>query len=84
MIIQPRTKFHGTHKMWSLDPKLSAPNITKLLGGHVKPTKGSADGKCTFTWDFYADGQPCGIWDYKGCRWSGYGPEEVFKNLGMF
>lgn len=84
MIIQPRTSFHSTHKMWSLDPKLSVPDINKLLGGVVICEKGSDDGKCRYTWNFYANGQPCGIWDYKGFRWSGYGPEEVFKHLGMF
>jgi len=23
----------------------------------------------------------CGIWDYKGCRWSTYGPTEILEQL---
>lgn len=82
MIITERTTFHPTHKQHSLDEKLTPRDITQLLGG-LKSSGPSGDGKCKYEWDFYADGEPCGIWDYKGSRWSAYGPAEVFIKLGM-
>lgn len=82
MIIKNRTEFVSNGKEHSLNENLSPREITRLLGG-IKSKGVSGDGKCKFQWDFYADGVPCGIWDYKGCRWSVAGPREVFEKLGM-
>ena len=79
-VIKARSSFHSTHKQWSLDPSLTKAQITKILG--VQPDSGG-DGKVKANWDFYANGAPCGIWDYYGAKWSAYGPREVFEALGM-
>jgi hypothetical protein len=41
----------------------------------------SADGKVTREWSFKTDGHHCGIWDYRGARFSTFGPDFVFKTL---
>lgn len=41
----------------------------------------SSDGKVTLEWSFKADGHHCGIWDYRGARFSTYGPNYIFKAL---
>ena len=82
MIITKRLEFVGTHKQHSLDPDLTIEQIEAALGG-IESSGPSADVKCLYEWDFYADGHPCGIWDYRGSRWSAYGPREVFEKLGL-
>jgi len=37
--------------------------------------------KVRWSWGFYVNGVHCGIWDYKGFRWSYSGPREVFVAL---
>jgi hypothetical protein len=66
-----------------LDRRLSAAitpeQIDAALGlGTSTPCDG---GKTDLEWSFTADGYPCGIWDYKGRRWSTYGPRWVFVAL---
>lgn len=87
------TAYMPSHKQFSLAEDLSPEHITDLVG---EPERGSPDGKCHYTWRFYAsawlDGAngdpveitlPCSIWDYKGARWSGYGPPDAFRQLGL-
>ncbi len=42
----------------------------------------SLDGKCKHQVVFYANGSLCGFWDYRGERWSAFGPYQVFDDLG--
>lgn len=37
--------------------------------------------KVTHSWGFTVDGVHCGIWDYKGYKFSYYGPKETMVNL---
>lgn len=38
-------------------------------------------GKVENSWGFTVDGVRCGIWDYKGSRWSTFGPSSIFERL---
>jgi len=81
-------------KWFSLPEDITPEHISELTGATARPSK---DGKCVFQWDFFAakyierksDGElvqiafPCAIWDYKGSRWSAYGPREVFVAMGL-
>lgn len=82
MIIKNSPGTISSYKMWSLDPTLTMNDIKAKLSGVVNLGR-SGDGKSTNTWKFIADGKECSIWDYKGVRWSGYGPKEVFVELGF-
>lgn len=68
-----------TGRTGTLAPELAATEITAKL--NIEPERGSDDGKVSLFWRFYADGKPCGIWDYRGARWSTDGPREVFERL---
>lgn len=74
---------HGvmTYKQWSL-AAVPVDTVSQLLGFRPNGLP-SCDGKVTAEWNFVADGQPCSIWDYRGARWSAYGPREVFEALGL-
>jgi hypothetical protein len=37
--------------------------------------------KVKYSWGFTVDGIRCGIWDYKGSRWSFFGPKEIAEKL---
>ena len=73
---------HGTHRTGSLSAGLTEEQICSALGFDALPGEGY---KVTREWYFSAqlDGKwfKCGIWDYKGSRWSTYGPREIFDRL---
>jgi len=78
----------GTGKDWSLDESLRPGDIDKILGegsaAKGKEYRCSDDPqKVKYSWAFEVDGKHCAIWDYKGTRWSGYGPKECFQALGI-
>ena len=75
-------EFFSSHKQHSLNPRLSRLDIQTKLGSNV--TEDQPGDKVNHEWRFYADGAECAIWDYKGTKWSAYGPWEVFEKLGMF
>lgn len=87
VISKPKKDF-ASGKSWSLDSSLSVGDIDKILG-NGKATAGKAfrrdddPDKVKFSWAFLVDGKECAIWDYKGTRWSGYGPRECFDALGI-
>lgn len=83
MQITPTTKWFMSSKQHSLNPSLTVEDIASKLPG-IQDQGRSGDGKCTHTWEFFADGKECSIWDYKGARWSAWGPREVFEELGFF
>jgi hypothetical protein len=76
-----------SHKQHSLPESLTVEQITEAT--KTEPKLGSGDGKCEHTWTFYAaEGYTdppvvCQIWDYKGGRWSAFGPREVFESIGL-
>jgi len=79
MHITHRAQFVATHKTGELHPELDAERISQILGF---PASSEDDpDKVTFIWDFWADGEACSIWDYRGKRWSTFGPERVFAAL---
>lgn len=71
--------FMASHRQGRLSSAITARAISARLG---MPSKGaSGDGKATHDWQFVFDGNECAIWDYKGTRWSYYGPRAVFESL---
>jgi hypothetical protein len=69
----------GSHRTGRLAHYMSADEITATLG--FGPSKDDDPHKVTKYWGFKADGIECAIWDYKGVRWSTYGPKEIFDRL---
>ena len=80
MDIKPRFDFFPTYKSGSLPDWLPHESISAQLGFEPE-TDPDDDGKVTMQWDFTVDGFPCSIWDYKGVRWSTFGPEKAFRAL---
>lgn len=86
-VTQPTRDF-GSSKSWSLDDTLRPGDIDKILGlgsaakGKAFRSSDDAD-KVRYSWRFVVDGKECAIWDYRGARWSGYGPKECFDALGI-
>lgn len=78
-ITAPR-HFISTHKTGSLDESVTVGEINRALQGKIK--SGSGD-KSRYDWQFLVDGEACGIWDYKGARWSTYGPASAFEKIGL-
>jgi hypothetical protein len=87
------TGYMPSHKQHELSDAFTPERITELTGATPRPSK---DGKCEYQWDFFAqtylkgDGGrdvqvvfPCAIWDFKGSRWSAFGPREVFVAMGL-
>lgn len=87
------TSYMPSHKQFSLNEDITPTQITELIG---EPKGPSSDGKCEYQWEFFAskylsgaNGEPvnvslpCAIWDYKGSRWSAFGPPEAFRELGL-
>lgn len=70
----------GTGKDFSLTSKLSIKGISSLLPGVALVRGGD---KTNYEWHFTYKGNSCGIWDYKGDRWSGSGPKWCFEELGF-
>lgn len=74
----------GNHRTGGLTPDFSVEDITAVLG---EPNVEDDPDKVTASWGFSAYDEitkkyvPCGIWDYKGDRWSVYGPMWVFQTL---
>lgn len=82
MKIEKPTKFIESYLEHRLHPRISVEEITALLPG-IKDEGESGDGKVTHHWSFLADGRECAIWDYRGLRWSAYGPQYVLERLGL-
>ena len=69
----------GSHKTGSLPDSLSSHDIEAVLGfpANIKDD----EYKVRHSWGFTVDGKECGIWDYKGSRWSVYDPHNVLPAL---
>lgn len=66
MIICRDNEFQASYRMGRIPANRSIEEITKKLS--LEPT--IAVGKINTEWRFTIDGKSCGIWDYKGARWS--------------
>ena len=82
MKIEPCTEWFSTHRTGTLlDIKVST--INDILG--FEPNVEDDVDKVVNSWRFTADGEQCGIWDYKGShaygQFSTFGPDEVFEKL---
>lgn len=62
---------------WTKDltSALKPGDISKRLG--FKSNCEDDPEKVKYSWGFTVNGKPCGIWDYKGARWSVYDPHDV-------
>lgn len=69
----------GAHRTGNIDSGYTVKEINKILG--FKPNIQDDPTRVKYSWGFTVDGQPCGIWDYRGSRWSVFGPQEVFDRL---
>jgi hypothetical protein len=78
MVIAPHGQ-PGQYRSGSIDSGYTVREITRVLG--FGPNVQDDPGKVKYSWGFTADGTPCGIWDYRGGRWSVFGPPEVFAAL---
>ncbi len=74
-----KTQMEGTHKTGSLPDTLTEADIEQVL--EFAPTIPDYDRKVTRCWFFQVNGNPCGIWDYKGARWSAFDPAGVIPAL---
>lgn len=66
-------------KNGSLSLTLTVNQIKAALG--FAPNRYSGDGKVNHSWAFRVGNSNCGIWDYKGVRWSFGGPKEIFEAI---
>lgn len=73
------TGIMGKHRTGELPETLKVKDITVVLG--FKPNVEDDKTKVRYSWGFEVDGHPCGIWDYKGARWSVYDPGNVLPAL---
>lgn len=78
-VVKPATDFVMSSRTGGLNPTLTEADITAAL--NVRPVNGSDDGKVTLTWRFTVDGVRCEIWDYKGSRWSTFGPAKALAKV---
>lgn len=73
-----KASIEGTYKTGALPDSLTENDIEQVLG--FAPTI-SCDRKVTRSWFFQVNGNPCGIWDYKGERWSTFDHAKVLPVL---
>jgi len=69
----------GDYRTGSLPNTLKPEDITAVLG--FPPNVHDDPFKTVDSWGFTVDGVRCGIWDYKGSRWSVYDPSNVLPAL---
>ena len=69
----------GDHRSCSVSSDYTVEEITKILG--FAPNVKDDPFKVKNSWGFKVDGVQCGIWDYKGSRWSFFGPREIAEKL---
>lgn len=69
----------GSCKTGSLPSHLTPKDIETVLGFPANVADDNS--KVNHSWGFTVDGKECGIWDYKGSRWSVYDPHHVLPTL---
>lgn len=75
MKIEP-TRIDGSCRQGGLD--VSYETIVSVLG---EPNADDDPDKVTYSWAYLVDGEEVAIWDYKGIRWSYYGPHHIMDQL---
>lgn len=60
-----------------LSPSLTVGQISEILG--FRPNIRDDPDKVKHSWGFTVNGHRCGIWDYRGSRWSVYDPNKVLR-----
>jgi len=78
MKIEPKD-FPGKYRTGGLCSSVTPEEIAEALG--FEANVDDDPDKVTQSWGFQCMGMDCGIWDYKGSRWSTYGPAIVFEFL---
>jgi len=84
LLVQNRTpynKLRSGGRQGGIKHTVTASEITAALGfaPNMQP---SSDGKVRLEWQWKApNGQICSVWDYKGARWSFYGPKAEMETL---
>lgn len=76
MKIEPAPHLGGTHRQGNLDVPYDT--IVSVLG---EPNVDDDPDKVTCSWSYLVDGEHVAIWDYKGWRWSYYGPHHIMDQL---
>lgn len=69
----------GDNKTGSLSHRLTPQDIADVLGFASNCEDDIA--KVKYSWGFTINGVRCGIWDYKGSRWSVFDPNGVLEGL---
>lgn len=70
--------FVQSHKTGSLPSSLSPMDIMNVLG---EPNVDDDVDKVEYSWTFTIDDEDCAIWDYRGSRWSTFGPSYKIRQL---
>ncbi len=78
-VLEYTGNYMGSSRQGTLSPSLTKKAITSALG--FKPDGPSGDGKVTAEWQFTVDGVECAVWDYKGAKWSTFGPDEALRKV---
>lgn len=79
LIVTPHNE-PGGGKTGTLASSLTVKQINEVLG--FPPNCEDDPDKVKHSWGFKLEnGEPCGIWDYKGTKWSTSGPDNVFEYL---
>lgn len=74
LVIAPHSE-PGDSCTGSLPSYISPAEITRRLG--FQPNVRDDPYKVKYSWGFTVNGKRCGIWDYKGDRWSVWDPSGV-------
>ena len=69
----------GYYKTGSLPASITPERIAAVLG--FGPNIDDDPDKVEHSWGFTVGGKRCGIWDYRGARWSVYDPAGVLPEL---
>lgn len=74
-------EWYSTHLQGRLSAALTPEQITNVIGWASNPGDTDGGDKVEYCWRFLANRHQCAIWDYRGARWSFYGPRSVFVEL---
>lgn len=67
---------NGSYRTGSLPSNVTLKQLIEVFGF---PNCADDPYKVIYSWGFTIDGQQAGIWDYKGTRWSTFGPNDKIR-----
>lgn len=76
--IRKATTWFSSFKTGSLNSSLRPEDINRVLGFEAEA---GDPRKVQYEWNFTIDGVNCAIWDYKGVRWSTFGPTYLLDRV---